>query len=564
MGSATVKVLSGIPGSGKTKKILKDCKEKDGQKIVLGETHEFLKECQERYEEESSRWKGIKRKCPLKEGNPPADESDEIVTKIIESDNVPSNWACAYVCDKDKCVYKEQFEDYPDVVFAPSNYIFTKYVEDADHLYIDDITYKKESLASLKEAQRFIKTMNGMGVIKEEEVEDLLKKTEEEVYEVCKDCKKYLGRALENKPEKTIENLEIIIPPMTFFEWWKMARLPKYNIDDLPDLPLIFKAFDLAFDRKVTISEANPNMWVLEKLEERYESEARGQVKFEKSSIEQENGFRRNINSVVHRVVSPKYGDIWVPAGSIQKWKKYREVIKERIKKICNTEDTRRIALITKKEIDKEEIVPKGISYESLHFDALRGKNILRNYKYLFVVGTYRIPPDEIPKKFFNYLGYRPETNEVKGEREKGPYKYKDPDLEKFSEIWGKEEMYQSIHRVRPAVNERKIYVFGLVPEKIKEEFKFKKITAEEVAEEKMTYQDERVEDIVVDLIGKEGGEIKWSRLPKMFAENSTTVNNEQWARKRIRKVAGQSERFSLKSVKAKGRGRPRKKAVLT
>ena len=52
-----------------------------------------------------------------------------------------------------------------------------------------------------------------------------------------------------------------------------------------------------------------------------------------------------------------------------------------------------------------------------------------------------------------------------------GGYVYADPKLEAFRKSFEDEETYQSIHRIRPALAPKKIYVFGLVPENIKEEF---------------------------------------------------------------------------------------------
>jgi len=67
-------------------------------------------------------------------------------------------------------------------------------------------------------------------------------------------------------------------------------------------------------------------------------------------------------------------------------------------------------------------------------------------------------------------------------------------------------EMYQAIHRVRPALKEKKVYVFGLVPEELFSNFPIKYIVIEKDSEGVMHVKEwKNFEQFVKEQIGDKG-----------------------------------------------------------
>lgn len=67
-------------------------------------------------------------------------------------------------------------------------------------------------------------------------------------------------------------------------------------------------------------------------------------------------------------------------------------------------------------------------------------------------------------------------------------------------------EVYQAIHRVRPALREKKIFVFGLVPKEIREEFQVKDVTFEKDQEGVMRLVEwESFDKFIWEKIGETG-----------------------------------------------------------
>ena len=100
------------------------------------------------------------------------------------------------------------------------------------------------------------------------------------------------------------------------------------------------------------------------------------------------------------------------------------------------------------------------------------------------MVGTYVVNIEELKVDFERF--YHRKLWSTQSEKStNGGYRYVgDSDLENFRKMHEDYEMYQAIHRVRLVLRPRKIFVFGLIPDAIREEgFEVKDVTFEKESE---------------------------------------------------------------------------------
>ncbi|MFB6144361.1 MAG: hypothetical protein ABEJ98_03550 [Candidatus Nanohaloarchaea archaeon] len=105
------------------------------------------------------------------------------------------------------------------------------------------------------------------------------------------------------------------------------------------------------------------------------------------------------------------------------------------------------------------------------YYGNLRGTNNLEG-KNLVVIGTAMTNLNRF-REFMIYLGFDREDimNPIK---EDGKYKYDNPKIQALYEAHTEEIMYQAIQRARGMTHNLEIYVLGIVPDKIKNEYKYK------------------------------------------------------------------------------------------
>jgi len=113
-----------------------------------------------------------------------------------------------------------------------------------------------------------------------------------------------------------------------------------------------------------------------------------------------------------------------------------------------------------------------------LDFGNLRGSNKLEHCEVLIVIGTYKVNIEALQKDFEKIYHKQPWSTEAV-KLSDGGYRCADPDLENFRKMCEDNEMYQAIHRVRPALRQKKIFVFGLIPDEIRMEFEVKDLSFE-------------------------------------------------------------------------------------
>ena len=199
-------------------------------------------------------------------------------------------------------------------------------------------------------------------------------------------------------------------------------------------------------------------------------------------------GFKPKIvdhGSVVHALGNTYW---WYPDVTVQT-KRISKQIKEMIEWILffdfNDNINLEIGVIMKKPKGRNKAHRQRKLYERLRYfipkqfknvkvetyGNLRGKNSLENCDVLFVIGTYSISKEDTVEIFRLWSGHKPTTDEfINSKPHGGYYKYKDPELEVCRWLFEEYEMYQAIHRIRPLLAKKEVYVFGLVPKEIKQD----------------------------------------------------------------------------------------------
>ena len=167
------------------------------------------------------------------------------------------------------------------------------------------------------------------------------------------------------------------------------------------------------------------------------------------------------------------------------------------------------VGIIKPKNVDMNDfltpLIQDYVKASSLDFGNLRSSNTLEDCDILFVVGTYNVNIEGLQKAFKKLYHREPwSTEAVKLKLSDGGYRYDaDPDLENYRRMVEDNEMYQAIHRVRPALRKKKVYVFGVIPEEIFDEFQV----------EDVTFEKEKIENVGVMCL------VEWKSLEKFVME---------------------------------------------
>ncbi|TRZ53205.1 MAG: hypothetical protein D4S01_01690 [Dehalococcoidia bacterium] len=489
----TVTIRTGIPGAGKTKTIdqlLRDNPKK--RKIYLTFSHNRLDERKDFLKgEEVTHWEGMKRICPL--------QQDEPIKTWIEI-GAPVRWICR-LCQSLKkieasdCPHKRQFKNPKNIVIAPTNYLFTQHTEKykPDLVVVDDVTTLPKDLPSLSKMRTYVRTLNFMGCCNYKTIEGLFELS-------YKKLEKEIAKTIEPKLKKVIKNLLkegsdfskdtaklfLEIDPIQLLDWHRVIK--NYGWQEEASIPYLMKVFELSLEetRKVIVVGALPHKLYIETLAKIFKKDhgKKIQIVYEKIQL-------KNIaKSVVYRVRSPKYPKAWYPTTtSIVESRIERNVIRKRIEILLlslvdyNMErlGELNVGIIKPKKVDLKNFMSFCAEFchvKSLHFGNLRGSNKLENCNVLIVVGTYKVNLDAFIKKFKKIFHREPWSTDS-SKLYDGGYKFLDAELENYRKMHEDDEMYQAIHRCRPALREKKIFVLGLIPKEIREEFEVREITFE-------------------------------------------------------------------------------------
>ena len=386
------------------------------------------------------------------------------------------------------CPHKKQFKNPKNIVIAPTNYLFTQHVEkyNPDLVVVDDVTTLPKDLPSLLRMRTYVRTLNYVKCCNHETIEDLFELS-------YKKLKKEITKTIEPKLKKVIENLLkegsdfskdtaklfLEIDPIQLLGWHRVVK--NYGWQEEFSIPYLMKIFELSLEenRKVIVVGALSNKLYIETLAKIFKKDYGKKIQV----VYEEIPLKNIAKSVVYRVRSPKYPKAWYPTTtSITESEIERKVIQKRIEAIIFEQKRKpsSIGIVKPKKSPLSDFVPENYrgQVSFLNFGNMRGSNTLENHNILFVIGAYKVNLDGFFKKFKKVFHREPSTTEF-DELADGGYKYRDPELENYRKMNEDHEMYQAIHRIRPALKKKEIYVFGLIPKEIGEEFEVKDVTFE-------------------------------------------------------------------------------------
>ena len=515
MSKGIVRIITGIPGAGKTRKIDEIFNANPNKrKIYLTFSHKLLDE-REQWQKDATHWEGMKRICPCKE--------NELIKNMLEV-NAPTSWVCE-ICQatklikKDQCPHKRQFIDPNNTVIAPCNYLLsTNHVKKYNPkiVVVDDVILKKHDLPPLSTIRTYVRTLYCLGLCEYSTVEELFKEKKGEfLFHYIKTTiepkiKVRISNLIKEGSDQSLnaaKNVLLRIDPMDLLIWRKLVDL--YCWQKEFSITLLDKIFELSMDgnREMILVGASLNKRFLEMSADKYERETGNKIifKFERIKCKPK-------NSVIYRFRCATKPNAWYPAiTSIVKGIETRNNIRKYIEEILTVFRKHRsllnVGLIKPKAVHPNSLIdPSKVEcIVSLDFGNLRGMNQQENCGILFVVGTYVANVKALQKDFELFFRKEPKTTEYE-KKEGGGYRYLDDDLENFRRMVEEEEMYQAIHRIRPALETKEVYVFGLIPEKIHTEFEVKELTYVEVKDGvKMIVEETPFEKILEDKVGENG-----------------------------------------------------------
>ncbi|MHA1361718.1 MAG: hypothetical protein ACTSP1_04120 [Candidatus Freyarchaeota archaeon] len=426
-------VVTGQPGAGKTKNTIRYFLKKGKKVLFLSRNHSLLRELKERYPE-IGYWRGAVRLCE----NPK-------LKRILELGISPS-YVCP-LCTLSKCEYKSQFDFSKRFTVAPLEYIHTSYPEklNPDVIILDDVIEETSTLPPLKTIRRWL----ALWVLTTELDLELGKPLPKEFY---KAYQKVIKSLVKEKELKGFEKL-FTISPATYKK--VIQRLSQYRDEESE---LVYPILLELKDSKAKVVVVGSNKDILQLYREQYGLEFK--------VLELRNS---KTNSRIVRL-----GSGWYPLQSLRDKRVLSRISRDILKivrKETKTKDIKKIGIISYKAILPRLNFVSRAAIEKEHFQNLKGINRLEDCDLCFVVGSYVSNVGELQKKYAEQFG--PADFSSKKCRE-GGYRYKDKKVETYRRCTDDEEQYQAIHRFRPGIRDATVYVFGLVPHKIREEFEVK------------------------------------------------------------------------------------------
>jgi hypothetical protein len=488
--SIRISVRGGPPGAGKSRELFLDWENyNDSRKLYLSHSHSFLSEQAKRVKGLVRHLFGLKRICPCLRTK---EYRNSIIAKLVRL-NFSTKHVCsvckelnAYPHAQKSCPYQQQFIHIKDspVVVAPIEYVYTKVLDKYQPHYIavDDCLTRISPHPPRRElsyALIHLSDLAGQPITSEHPIQELISRSDynsfmKKLEKVYKNRVKQLAEEVKNKTKPRSYDKIFLIPPAGIDTYCKQAQL--HGFRDRFATPALFPLFDYVFKNKteddevqLKIIEAIPKMEFLNSLATRYQAEENVTVIFEHDGFEPKTVDR---GSVVTRYVGKK--GAWYPTTrSIKKSYDTRrnisKVIKHILEKDYKNNFNPKIGLVTPKDVTWKQFIPIGFdNIDCLTFGDLRGKNSLEDREILFVIGTYCVNKEDMEQDFSDWYARDPLTMEFKELKPHGDYyHYKDKDVEILRWMREDYEMYQAIHRIRPLLKKKQVYVFGVVPKEI-------------------------------------------------------------------------------------------------
>jgi hypothetical protein len=559
-----VEIFGGIPGVGKTKLIDQLFKSyPDVRKIYLALSHQQIEEREDFLTQIAlTHWYGMPLTCPLVETEP--------IQTFLDI-NMPTRWVCR-ICQslklyaEEACPHKAQFRNPANTVIAPVAYLFTEHVEkyNPEIVVVDDIINSEHELPSRNEMGTYVRTLYQLGFCDYRTIGDLFDSQNEflKLYvldtiepKINAGIKRLLGEGSDFSKESA--KILLQIDPYTLLDWYRLVNV--YGWQEQFSIPLLTKTFELSLaeKRRVIVVGANISQPFVEMLVRNFQREYGEPIKTEYQNLELD----QLADSVVYRVRSPKYDYAWYPTTtSIVKSRVTRLSIQQRIETVLldQVDDLTDLSHLTV-GIIKPKNAPIGdfltpliegyCKIKSLDFGSLRGSNSLEHCNVLFIIGTYNVNMDDLQKDFIKLFHRKPLSTESVKQHD-GGYKYvADAQLENYRSMVEDYEMYQAIHRARPALRQRKIFVFGLIPPAIAEEFTVEDVSFENSEVRRLVGWKDK-EKFIVEQIG-DGGVFQADLVNAVVAEFGIAKRN---AYNRIQKfLEKHNEEFEIVDKNAVG-----------
>lgn len=433
-------ILSGVPGCGKSRAIINFCKNPyvAGRKLILSHSHLVLYEFGKYFPTRFiiiRHWRGMAKLCPLRTKN-------DLIKFLIEV-GTPTRYICRLchdlkLYDHRRCPYKKQFRKMPKVVVAPYEYVFTHYIEKFNPCFIfaDDVTTKAK-IYRWRDCEAWYNTLRlalqlDKKYTKREILDYLRSRADKDIYN-------YL-RSIHNELLKDVTSGRVweFIAKFDPLEIERVLKLYKlYGKRDKYAIPYLFWLFDLVGKHTVVLVEATPNKMFLEDMANRYFKEEGKRITFNYIEIP----FKPCPESVIYRVQSPYHKNAWYPGCSVKN-KVVRDAIRKRINKI----------LEIVKPIRWAAIGYKGDKLVDLHYGNLKSSNSLEDCDVGFVIGSYNVNTKALRDEFRLFYPHRDGVDFGSHKTETGRYNYYDEKLENFRRMKEDYEVYQAIHRFRPAL----------------------------------------------------------------------------------------------------------------
>jgi len=545
-----VEIFGGIPGVGKTKLIDELFKNNpDIRKIYLALSHKQVEEREDFLTGmELTHWYGMPLTCPIVEQEP---------VKTFLEVNMPTRWICR-ICQSLKlypakaCPHKLQFKNPENTVIAPVAYTFTEHVEKykPEIVVVDDIILQKHDLPTRNEMKKYAHSLYQTGFCDYKTFEDLFEEQGEKIeqyilHTIEPKLKAGIKRLLDEGGDFSKESAKILlqIDPITLLDWYRLVKV--YGWQEEFSIPLLMPVFQLALhkDRRIIVVGAEVNKPFLEMMIKCFQKEYGYPITLQYRTMELNSHLP---DSVVYRVRSPKYDNAWYPTTtSIVKSGVTRLSIKQRIETILleQVDEPKKLSNLTvgiikpKKAPLTDFLTPVVEHYcriESLDFGSLRSSNTLEHCNILFVIGTYNVNINSLQKDFVKFYHRNPWSVESVKQRDGGYQYVADGELENFRGMTEDYEMYQAIHRCRPALRQRKIFVFGLPPKEIYDEFKVEDLTFEKNSGVMYLVEWESFDKWMMEQIGEKG--MYHGELVKRISEKFGINKSSAW--QRIQKFA--------------------------
>jgi hypothetical protein len=557
--SIRVSVRGGAPGTGKTHELFQDWNNyNDFRKLYLSHSHSFLSEQAQRLKVPVRHLFGIRRICPCLRDK---EYRNPLIIKFVNL-----GFSTKHICTickqlnaypQKSCPYQQQFihiKDFP-VVVAPIEYVFTTVLDkyQPNYIAVDDCLMRIR-----KHPSRFIleKLLKGLSDFAHKPVENFQELISRPDYNsLMKKIKKVSKNFMKIAIEDVKNNCDMydpihLIPPDEINTYCKLVQI--HGFRDRFATPALFPLFSHIFKSKIEddevqlkIIEAIPKMEFLNSLATRYQVEKNVNVIFEPDGFEPKLVDR---GSIVFRYMGKNYA--WYPTTeSIRKsWdtrNNISEVIARILKRFFNNNFNLKIGLILPKNVIWEQFIPMGFNdVEVLTFGDLRGKNSLENCDVLFVIGTYCTNKEDDEQDFSDWYARDPLTMDFVENCSHGDYyHYKDKDVEILRWMREDYEMYQAIHRIRPLLRKKQIYVFGIVPKEVRKEG-IKVITIKGDWEETMN-REKWLENYM---------KIKQKELA-IFVEDEFGKQFyvcEKWAYREVKKIVANSEHLKFEQIRGR------------